>query len=396
MSWDTVELAAVAEINPRMPRELAADLAVSFLPMAAVSEDGQIDYEEERRVAQVRKGYTYFRRGDLLVAKITPCFENGKATKTDRLLEEHGFGSTEFHVIRVDPSKLLPEYAFHLAWNSVFRREGSANMTGSAGQKRVPADFLKRLNIPLPPIEEQRRIAGILDAADALRRRRREAVALLDTLPGAVFAEMFGDPVGKSQKRNFVPLGSITSKIGSGATPRGGAKVYRDEGTKFIRSMNVRDGTFSKEGMVCIDEKAAQQLSNVEVTKDDVFLNITGASVARCCRSDATLTGARVNQHVAIIRPQNPVFTDFIMGALCHPHMRANLLRIAESGATRQAITKPEIEGLEVPAPTENEAEEYSRRLRVLNGARDLVSDQQSELETLFASLQSRAFAGEL
>ncbi|WP_253270360.1 restriction endonuclease subunit S [Paracoccus sanguinis] len=270
-----------------------------------------------------------------------------------------------------------------------------------AGQRAVMGmtlnkESLAKIEIPLPPLAEQRRIAGILDAADALRRRRREALALLDTLPGAVFAEMFGDPVGKSQKRNFVPLGSITSKIGSGATPRGGAKVYRDEGTKFIRSMNVRDGTFSEDGMVCIDEKAAQQLSNVEVTKDDVFLNITGASVARCCRSDATLTGARVNQHVAIIRPQNPVFTDFIMGALCHPHMRANLLRIAESGATRQAITKSEIEGLEVPAPTENEAEEYSRRLRVLNGARDLVSDQQSELETLFASLQSRAFAGEL
>ncbi|TKW65884.1 MAG: hypothetical protein DI616_13515 [Paracoccus denitrificans] len=270
-----------------------------------------------------------------------------------------------------------------------------------AGQRAVMGKTLNKaslaeIKIPLPPLDEQRRIAGILDAADALRRRRREALALLDTLPGAIFAEMFGDPVEKSPDRRFVPLGAITSKIGSGATPRGGAKVYQGEGTKFIRSMNVRDGTFSEEGMVCIADKAAKQLSNVEVTQDDVFRNITGASVARCCRSNVALSGARVNQHVAIIRPQNPAFTDFIMGTLCHPHMNADLLRIAEAGATRQAITKSEIERLEVPAPTENEAEEYSSRLRAAKGMRDQVSEHYSQLETLFASLQSRAFAGEL
>ena len=96
-------------------------------------------------------------------------------------------------MIRGNPDELLPQYAFHLIWNPYFRKEATANMTGSAGQKRVPADFLKRLKIPLPPIDEQRRIAGILDAADALRRRRREALAVLDTLPGAIFADMFGD-----------------------------------------------------------------------------------------------------------------------------------------------------------------------------------------------------------
>ncbi|KKK83268.1 hypothetical protein LCGC14_2795080, partial [marine sediment metagenome] len=272
----------------------------------------------------------------------------------------------------------------------------AASVSGRANIPKINRTQLLKAPIPLPPLDEQRRIAGILDAADALRRRRREALALLDTLPGAIFAEMFGDPVEKSQDRKFVPLGAITSKIGSGATPRGGAKVYRDEGTKFIRSMNVRDGTFSEEGMVRIDEKAARQLLNVEVCEDDVFLNITGASVARCCRSDASLSGARVNQHVAIIRPKNSVFTDFIMGALCHPHMNANLLRIAEAGATRQAITKLQIERLEVPAPTENEAEAYSSRLRAAKGMRDQVFEHQSQLETLFASFQSRAFAGVL
>ena len=160
--------------------------------------------------------------------------------------------------------------------------------------------------------------------------------------------------------------------------------------------MNVREGAFSEEGMVRISDSAARQLSNVEVTENDVFLNITGASVARCCRSDATLSGARVNQHVAIIRPKNSALTDFIMGALCHPHMNANLLRIAEAGATRQAITKSQIEMLEVPSPTVTEAQEYSTRLLSAKRLRARAFDHLSNLETLFASLQYRAFAGKL
>src|SRR5882672_4670728 len=152
----------VCEINPRMPKTLADDDVATFLPMAAVSEDGHIDFEEQREVREVKKGYTYFERGDVLVAKITPCFENGKATRTISLNTAVGFGSTEFHVLRAGKG-IDRSYLFHMIWNSKFREVGAKNMTGSAGQRRVPADFLKRLEIPLPPLDKQRRIAAILD-----------------------------------------------------------------------------------------------------------------------------------------------------------------------------------------------------------------------------------------
>ncbi len=168
-----------------MPKGLSDEGVASFLPMAAVSEDGLIAFEEERPVREVRKGYTYFERGDVLVAKITPCFENGKATRTSALRKPFGFGSTEFHVLRAG-NEIDPSYLFHMIWNSKFRTVGMNNMTGSAGQKRVPADFLKRLEIPLPPLPEQRRIAAILDKADALRRKRRNSRPLpsADPRPG--------------------------------------------------------------------------------------------------------------------------------------------------------------------------------------------------------------------
>lgn len=144
---------------------LSDDDVASFLPMAAVSEDGHINFEEERTIRDVKKGYTFFERGDVLLAKITPCFENGKAARTTSLRNSFGFGSTEFHVIRAS-DEIDTSYLFHMLWNSRLRTIGANNMTGSAGQKRVPVDFLKRLEIPLPTIDEQRRIAAILDKAD--------------------------------------------------------------------------------------------------------------------------------------------------------------------------------------------------------------------------------------
>ena len=165
-----VALDSVADINPRMPKILDESQHVSFLAMASVSEEGQILEEETRILGDTKKGYTYFERGDVLLAKITPCFENGKAVFVDQLKHQVGFGSTEFHVIRAHEDKLDAQYLFYIIWSDQFRFYGRKAMTGAAGQKRVPAAFLKTLKIPLPPLPDQRRIATILAKADAIRR----------------------------------------------------------------------------------------------------------------------------------------------------------------------------------------------------------------------------------
>ena len=144
MTFRTARLSEICDINPKMPKSLDDSALTPFIPMAAVSEEGRIAFEEERTVADVKKGYTYFERGDVLVAKITPCFENGKASRTISLSKPFGFGSTEFHVLRA-ANDVVPDFLFYKIWNSSFRELGAQNMTGSAGQKRVPADFLKRL-----------------------------------------------------------------------------------------------------------------------------------------------------------------------------------------------------------------------------------------------------------
>ncbi|HFV1838608.1 TPA: restriction endonuclease subunit S, partial [Escherichia coli] len=155
MSWPMVKLGDVCTINPRLPKNANPEQEVTFLAMAAVSEKGEISSQETRILHETKKGFTYFERGDVLLAKITPCFENGKATLTNNLNTQIGFGSTEFHVLRAFPDLILPEFIFYLVWNERFRIAAAKEMTGSAGQKRVSTDYLKEYKFYLPSIFEQ-------------------------------------------------------------------------------------------------------------------------------------------------------------------------------------------------------------------------------------------------
>ena len=162
----SVSISEVAEVNPRRPRGIEPDDTVSFVGMADVSEDGRLDGSEERPYSEVSKGYTPFEDGDVLVAKITPCFENGKGCLASGLAGGVGYGSAEFHVLRAGPD-VLPETLLAHTLSHRFRRKGEAFMTGSGGQQRVGAGFFDHFKIKLPSIDEQRQIAAVLDAVEA-------------------------------------------------------------------------------------------------------------------------------------------------------------------------------------------------------------------------------------
>ena len=208
MMHRVVRLGQVVDINPSTKAAGSADDLVSFLAMADISEQGRVASVQKRPLAEVQKGYTVFQTGDVLLAKITPCFENGKAALVESLPTQVGFGSTEFHVLR--PTKEIdPKFLFHLVWNFNFRRLGATRMTGSAGQKRVPVAFLIDYEFSLPSLKEQQRITTILDKADSLRCKRKEAIRLADDFLRATFIDLFGDPVTNSFGWPIQPLASI-------------------------------------------------------------------------------------------------------------------------------------------------------------------------------------------
>ncbi len=176
--------------------------------MASVLDTGLTSVNEYRLFGQLAGGYSNFRAGDLLVAKITPCFENNKIALAN-IDTPHGFGSSEFHVVRPRFGALDAEYLLYFLRQDSIRQEGARRMTGSAGQKRVPRQFLTDLLIPFPPLDEQRRIAAILSQADGLRLKRRLALKKLNHLPQATFQEMFGDPVANPKGWHLRSLSEI-------------------------------------------------------------------------------------------------------------------------------------------------------------------------------------------
>ena len=154
--WPMVRLGDVCEVNPRTNVE-NLDIEVSFVPMSCISENGTLELLETRSFTEVKNGFTTFQDRDVIFAKITPCMENGKGAIVDRLCNGVGAGSTEFHVIRPDQSKVLSEWIFLFTKWDHFREEAKLNMTGSAGQKRVPKKFLSEHLLPLPPLETQKK-----------------------------------------------------------------------------------------------------------------------------------------------------------------------------------------------------------------------------------------------
>jgi type I restriction enzyme S subunit len=188
-----------------------------------------------------------------------------------------------------------------------------------------------------------------------------------------------------------VELGDLTVKIGSGATPQGGSTSYRASGIPLVRSMNVHDGEFRPEGMAFIDELQAKELDHVTLTKDDVLLNITGASVARACLLPPQYAGGRVNQHVAIIRPKSDkLHPRYLAHCLISPAIKHALLGLAGGGATREAITKAQIQQFKIPLPP---LDEQRRIASILNQADELRCKRREALDRL-STLSTSIFIG--
>lgn len=199
--WVEKTLGKLCEINPPKIKikDLRDDLEVSFVPMQAVSDVlGIIQAPQARRLEEVKKGYTNFIKGDVIFAKITPCMENGKSAIVEKLVNDIGFGSTEFHVLRCS-EELFNRYLYHLVRWQVFRDEAKQVMTGAVGQQRVPKTFLEEYTLNTPPLSEQKEIVRILDSLFEKEQRAKELCDLIeniDHMKKSILARAFRGELG--------------------------------------------------------------------------------------------------------------------------------------------------------------------------------------------------------
>lgn len=280
-----------------------------------------------------------------------------------------------------DEQIVLNEYLYH--FYGACKWEGTEGATIS----RLYNSNLREIEIKYPKsLTEQQRIVSLLNEAfEALDEAQANAEKNLENareLFESYLEDVF-ETKGKDWEENR--LVNITTKIGSGATPRGGQASYKTEGISLVRSMNVHDWEFREEKLAFIDEEQAEALKGVTLYEDDVLLNITGASVARCCIIPKEFLPARVNQHVSIIRPIKEVLNSkFLNYMLTSKPFKDQLLETGEQGATRQAITKRQIENFEVSYPSlEKQLEIVSRLDNIKLEIKQLESHYQTKLNNI-------------
>ena len=287
-----------------------------------------------------------FRKGNVLFGRRRAYLKKAAVAPFD------GICSGDITVIEAIPDRILPELLPFIIQNDELFDFAVGKSAGSLSP-RVKWEHLKNYEFELPDLEAQRKLAEVLWSINDTMEAYKKLISATDELVKSQFMELFGDPVANPKGWIVSSIKDVTNKIGSGATPKGGNSVYIAGGVSLIRSMNVYNGYFEPDDLAHISSDHAKLLDGVALQKDDVLLNITGASVARCCIVPEDVLPARVNQHVCILRcDTSNVLPAFLNQQLITSQYQKALWSVAEAGGgTRQAITKQQIENFRIILP---------------------------------------------
>ena len=306
--------------------------------------------------------YKIVRTGQFAYGPVTS--RNGEKISIALLRDKDCIISSSYTVFEVvNKNELDPEYLMLWFSRPEFDRYARYMSHGSV-REIFDWDELCKVELPVPSIDKQRSIVKAYQTiTERIELKRRINDNLVATVT-AIYRRMF---IEGGRIYPTAPLKQVCSKIGSGATPKGGKTAYQKSGVSLVRSTNVFDYAFSYDDLAHISDEQADQLSNVIVEENDVLFNITGVSVTRCCIVPADVLPARVNQHVMILRPKTAMpMSYYIMTTLCSAENKGKLMGIAQSGSTREAINKQEMESFSIPVPPTKEVQDFEIKARGL------------------------------
>jgi type I restriction enzyme S subunit len=398
----SVALSEVAAINPAGPAagEISPTDPCYFVPMSALREDGQITEPEIRPYAELARGYTPFRDGDILVAKITPCYENNKIGLV-HINGGYAFGSTEFHVIRCQQDRLDPTYLTHFLRQDRIRFLGERRMTGSAGQRRVPKAFLEELQVPLPELREQKRIADILNTASDIRRKREQVLLLADEFVRSSFVHMVGFKNPDHTRWNSCTIERLAAPYkGSMRTGPFGSDLrhseFVDAGVAVLGIDNAVDNRFAWNERRYITNEKFQILKRYQVYPADIIVTIMGTTGRSAVVPD-DIPMAVTTKHLATITcDRRMVEPEFLSFAIHSDPLLIGQIKQANKGAIMDGLNLGIIKSLEIHLPPIELQMQFSQLVRTVNRLKQQAETGDGSGTSLFHSLSQRVFRGEL
>jgi len=397
--WVREAISKIAEVNPvtMLPPTELDNLDVPFYEMAAIDEySGKLRDAAIVPLRDCRTGKTKFQNGDVLFAKITPCVQNRKSALVNGLPRNFACGSSEFYVLR--PGKrVLPEYLFYFIRQDPVIHAAVESFMGTSGRQRVPRTFWNRLEIPLPPLPVQERIVEILQKADEIRRKRKEALELADKILPALFLEMFGEPATNPKGWPKLPLGKCTAirrGLSKRPSPTGNVSIVR------IKNLTLWGLDLSWSERV---EASPQEIERGRLLPGDIVFSPLNGSISHLAKSDvftvpeteiwvldSNLCAFRVNESV--------VRNGFLAAFLALPStLELFRRRLAVKTSGGQWLLKTStLQGVEVPVPPLQLQDYFIQQVEQHLDVRRKCTDALKESELCFGSLLSQSFTGEL
>ncbi|NGZ74095.1 restriction endonuclease subunit S [Saccharibacillus alkalitolerans] len=429
-NWVWVKLGNIVTIGPSKPKLNYLDNeSTSFVSMSAVSpEKGEITAIEQREFGKVKKGYTYFEEGDILFAKITPCMENGNTAIAQNLLNDFGFGSTEFFVLR-SSEQINRKFLYYLLRSENFRKKAKSVMSGAVGQQRVPKSFLENYPFMLPPLAEQERIANKIESLfakiDEAKQLIDEAKESFELRRAAILDKAFRGELTQDwhqkhanlesdsqQKLNdiaplqwkLVDIESIAKKekYSMAIGPFGSnLKVtdYRSSGVPLVFVRNIRSFNYDLEQKFVSTEKAKTLLPH-SIEPNDILITKMGDPPGDADIYPAGLPKAIITSDCIKLKVDKElIINEFALYAIQSPFFQKQV-REKSKGVAQQKISLDSFKKMKIYLPPISEQLEVVKLLRnsfeSMQQENDLLQQTSERMNALKQSILQKAFRGEL
>lgn len=391
--WEVSSLSDIAEINPKK-EVLDNEKKVSFIAMEHISNAGRVINKDIRNYGEVAKGYTAFKDEDVLLAKITPCFENGKKAVVRNLKNGYGFGSTEFHVLRSRDERSIPEFLYYYVSANKFRQQAALNMTGSAGQKRVPTTFLNDNRLAVPPLKEQQKIAEILSSVDSQIDDTDKLIKKTKKLKKGLMQRLLTKGIGHTEFKiteiGKIPVQWKVKKLGEigevvmGQSPVGDSYNDKEIGTpllngptEFTERYPIPKQWTTKPTKIC--------------NENDVLFCVRGSSVGRMNISDNKYC---IGRGLAAIREKDgQTYTTYLYYIL---QKFINDILSLSAGSTFPNVGKDDLNSLLCTVPPIDEQAQIGDVLLTVDNEIEEYQNKKNKLEELKKGLMQQLLSGKI